>query len=263
MPAWAFMWGLAGAIFAGCRWLTWRRAAVAGVPWWRHAGYLIAWPGLDAVSFLTRPSAAPPAAREWVFAGIKTAVGLALFFLGGAVVPRDRVGLAGWIGMVGIVLTLHFGLFHLLSCAWRRLGVDAPPLMDRPLASDSVSEFWGRRWNRAFRDLTHALLFTPLRPRLGVRGALVTGFVFSGVVHDLVISLPARGGYGGPTIFFACQAVAMLAERSASGRRIGLGRGAAGRIFTAGVLLLPLPLLFHPPFVERVVVPFMHALGAA
>jgi hypothetical protein len=28
-------------------------------------------------------------------------------------------------------------------------------------------------------------------------------------------------------------------------------------------LLLPAPLLFHRPFVTRIIVPFMHALGAA
>ena len=33
--------------------------------------------------------------------------------------------------------------------------------------------------------------------------------------------------------------------------------------FTAAVLLLPLPCLFHRAFVERVVVPFLQAFGAA
>jgi hypothetical protein len=47
--------------------------------------------------------------------------------------------------MIGIVTTLHFGLFHLIACAWRTAGVDAQSLMNRPLASGSVSEFWGRR----------------------------------------------------------------------------------------------------------------------
>jgi len=36
-----------------------------------------------------------------------------------------------------------------------------------------------------------------------------------------------------------------------------------GRLFTAAVLLLPLPWLFHRAFVERVIVPFLDVLGAA
>jgi len=261
-PRWAFMWALAGSVYMGCKWLTWRRRQVNRVPWWRHAGYLLAWPGLDAATFLKGCSTAQPSLREWAFAAGKCVVGLALFFEGGALGSPDRRYLIGWIGMVGIVLTLHFGLFHLLSCAWRRIGVDARPLMDWPVASVSVSEFWGRRWNAAFRDLTHRFLFRPLAVWVGAPGAVVGAFVFSGVVHDVVISLPARGGYGGPTLFFAAQAGAMLLERSAFGGRLGLGRGLTGRVFTFGVLLLPLYCLFHPPFVERIVVPFMRALGA-
>ena len=262
-PRWTFMWALAGSIYFGCKWLTWRRTRADGIRWWKHAGYLIAWPGLDAAAFLTQSATVPPTGREWSAAGLKSSMGLALFFAGPAFAPTDNPYLVGWIGMVGTVLALHFGLFHMLSCAWRRVGVNARPLMDNPLRSESVTEFWGRRWNTAFRDLTHRFLFRPLMPWLGARGAIFGGFLFSGLVHDVVISLPARGGYGGPTLFFASQALAMLFERSAAGRRFGLGRGIAGRIFTAAVLLSPLYFLFHPAFVERIMVPFMRALGAA
>jgi alginate O-acetyltransferase complex protein AlgI len=262
-PRWAFMWTLASSIYFGCKWLTWRRTGAHGIPCWRHAGYLIAWPGLDAAAFLTQSTTARPTSREYCFAGLKSAIGLALFFAGASSISTHNRYLVGWIGMVGTVLSLHFGLFHLLSCGWRHVGVNARPLMDHPIRSVSLTEFWGRRWNTAFRDLTHRFLFRPLMPWLGARGAIVGGFVFSGLVHDVVISLPARGGYGGPTLYFASQALAMLFERSALGRRFGLGRGVVGRIFTMAVLLMPLYFLFHPPFVERIMVPFMRALGAA
>jgi len=177
-------------------------------------------------------------------------------------VAQDHAYLAGWVGMIGIVLALHFGSFHLLSCMWRAAGVQARPLMNRPLTSVGLGEFWGRRWNTAFRDLTHRFLFRPLAPWLGSRGAVFAGFVFSGVVHDLVISVPAKGGYGGPTLFFLVQGVAIVLERGSVGRRLGLGSGWRGWSFTMGSLLAPVVVLFHRPFVERIIVPFLQAIGA-
>ena len=88
------------------------------------------------------------------------------------------------------------------------------------------------------------------------------GFLFSGAIHDLVISVPAKGGYGGPTVFFALQGAGMLIERSAFGRRNGLGSGWPGRLFVLAALIVPEGLLFHRPFVVGIIVPFMRALGA-
>jgi alginate O-acetyltransferase complex protein AlgI len=140
--------------------------------------------------------------------------------------------------------------------------VQARPLMNRPLASTSLGEFWSRRWNTAFRDLTHQFLFRPFTARFGPRLGVLAGFLFSGVVHDIVISVPARGGYGGPTLFFAIQGAALMVERSAFGRAIGLGRGVRGRSFAMLVLIAPVGLLFHRPFVVGIMTPFMRALGA-
>jgi hypothetical protein len=92
---------------------------------------------------------------------------------------------------------------------------------------------------------------------------LAAGFLFSGIVHDVVISLPAGGGYGLPTLFFAMQGAAMLLERSSFGKSLGLGAGWRGRAFTALAILGPAPLLFHPWFLGRIVVPFMEAIGAS
>jgi alginate O-acetyltransferase complex protein AlgI len=262
-PRWAFMWLLAFTLYAGCKWLTWRRTPAPAASWGRHLAYLLAWPGLDAPTFLD-PAVKPsrqPAPREWTVATAKTLLGLALVFGVARLVPEDWPLARGWVGMVGIVMFLHFGLFHLLSCLWRSRGIEAVPLMHAPLASVSVSEFWGRRWNLAFRDLTHRFLFRPLTHRLGPRAALAIGFIFSGLIHDLVISVPAGAGYGLPTLFFLIQGLAIFGERSKVGRKLGLGRGWRGWLFTTVVLLAPVRLLFHRAFVLEIVVPFLQALG--
>ena len=135
--------------------------------------------------------------------------------------------------------------------------------MNWPVFAESVSEFWGKRWNTAFRDLTHRFLFRPLAAQLGARAGLFSGFLFSGVVHDLVISLPAGGGYGWPTLYFTTQGLGLLAERTSIGKGIGLGAGWRGRLFAALVIVGPAGGLFHLPFVREVVLPFLDALGAS
>jgi Membrane bound O-acyl transferase family len=264
-PRWVLMWTMAVAIYTGCKWLTWKLPAVRHVPSWKQAAYLLAWPGLDATSFLGESPVSDCLhcrSIEWLAAVGSFTFGVALLFAVAGLIPPDHPYVVGWIGMIGLVLILHFGVFHLLSCSWRSVGLQARPLMNRPLASTSLSEFWGRRWNTAFRDLTHRFLFRPCASWFGPRWGVFVGFLFSGIVHELVISVPARGGYGGPTVFFAIQGLAMVIERSPFGHQIGLGFGWAGRLFAVAVLIAPVGLLFHRPFVVGVIVPFMRALGA-
>jgi hypothetical protein len=264
-PRWAFMWVLCVALFAGVKWLTWWRTPAPDATLSRHIGYFLAWPGLDAKAFLHSGSllASPrPSTMEWVDAGAKLVAGVIIVWGIVRLIPEPHELTRGWVGMIGIVLALHFGPFHLLSCAWRSAGVDARRLMNAPLLAQSLSEFWGRRWNTAFRDLTYRFLFRPLTTGFGPRGGLAAGFVFSGLIHDLAISVPAGAGYGAPTLYFCLQVPAILLERSRIGQAAGLGSGWRGRLFTALVLIAPSGLLFHPPFVRNVVLPFLQALGA-
>jgi alginate O-acetyltransferase complex protein AlgI len=87
-------------------------------------------------------------------------------------------------------------------------------------------------------------------------------FILSGLIHDLVISLPARGGYGLPTLYFAIQGCGLVFERSTLGQRVGLGRGPRGRIFALGFTAGPAFWLFHPPFIRNVILPMLKAIGA-
>ena len=294
VPAWAFMWLLALAIFAACKWMTWRRAladarcqreesdfgihgasvcypkpAVA-----RSLGYLLAWVGMDGRAFLlsARPRSKPNT-QEWLFAGIKTVFGAALVWAIVRLVPSTAPLLRGWIGLTGMVFLLHFGLFHLLALVWQRAGVDAQPIMRAPVLAASVAEFWGRRWNLAFHQLAHELVFRPLRRKFGLPVVTLAVFLLSGLVHEAVISIPARGGYGGPTLYFLLQALAVLWERYGTCQKsmhmhkglapaIGSGFGWQGRLWTLACTAGPLGLLFHPPFVTRVILPFLQVIGA-
>jgi alginate O-acetyltransferase complex protein AlgI len=264
-PRWLFMWLMAGSVYFAFKVLTLSAAETAGVTTWRKWAYLFAWPGLHARRFLSadKSLAHPPRHFEWVEGAVNTFCGISLFWGAQHMIDPSSAMLLGWAGMIGTVLMLHFGSFQLLSCAWRSFGVDAPPLMKHPTRSTSLAQFWGARWNTAFRDLTHQFLFRPLAAKWGATAALVVGFVFSGVLHEFVITLPAGGGYGGPTLYFCLQAAAMLAERSRACHSFGRGRGWTGWLFAGLVLLLPAPLLFPTAFVVRIAAPFMAALGAA
>jgi alginate O-acetyltransferase complex protein AlgI len=267
LPDWARMWLMTMSLYGGFKWLTWRRAirhlAPSRPPITRSLAYLFLWPGMDAPRFLS--GAKPehrPKNKEWLRAVRNVVAGAVLvWFIAWRFMPR-RPSVVGWTGLVGIGLMLHFGLLHLLSLAWRSAGVDARPIMQCPASTTSLVDFWGSRWNTAFRDLAHQLVYRPLARRWGARPAMVAAFLLSGVLHDLAISIPARAGYGLPTLYFILQAIGLEIERSTFGRRWNLRSGMRGWFFAATLILAPVTLLFHPPFIRHVVIPFLKVLGA-
>jgi hypothetical protein len=261
---WEFMWCLCFAIFAGLKWLTWwKTRSRVHQETWRSVAYLLAWPGMDAEAFLDQSRrVARFAWQDWLKAILKTALGAALIWTVARHVPSDEPLVRGWTGMVGLILLLHFGSFEVISLVWRSIGVDARPIMSSPLRSTSLSEFWGERWNLGFRQLSYDLIFRPL---LKICGAVVASFLVflaSGLIHDFVISFPARGGYGLPTAYFILQGVGVTIERSNFGKRLALRNGLRGWLFTAVFTIAPLFWLFHPLFVLRVILPFMQAIHA-
>jgi hypothetical protein len=203
-----------------------------------------------------------PRTGEWLRAAAKFALGIALLWIAARLATVRPSLLAGWIGMVGIVLALHFGSFELLSLAWRRAGVEAMPVMQHPLRSASLAEFWGRRWNTAFHELAVRFTFRPLRAAIGVPAATVLVFLLSGLIHELVISVPAHAGYGLPTAYFVLQAGGVVVERTRAGKALGLGGGVRGRIFTAVWAGAPAFILFPPVFVRTIVLPMLARIGA-
>ena len=298
LAAWLYMWLLALAIFFGCKWLCLRRAHANGLTTSvsKKAAFFLAWIGMDAEAFFKKRSADTPVRSEvidqqagspsnagatspspigweragvraivpteWALASLKILLGVAFIWAGARFALRINPLLAGWTGMVGLILLLHFGLFHLLALAWRSAGVPVTPLMRAPLLSRSLGEFWGERWNTAFNELAARLLFRPLLRPLGVRSATMVVFLISGLIHDLIISVPARGGYGLPTLYFLLQGAGVLFERTKIARRFGLNRGIRAHAWTLLMTGAPIFWLFHPTFVRTVILPFLKSIGA-
>jgi alginate O-acetyltransferase complex protein AlgI len=264
LSPWVFMWLMALSIFGGCKWVTWRRALKTSprpsIP--RTLSYLLLWPGMDAMAFLN-PKATfregkmlyPRSAL--IYGCLSTVLG-GLLIWAATVVVILLPEVAGWMTMTGVALILHFGLFKLLALLWQRAGIPVLPVMRQPLKASSLAEFWSGRWNTAFTGLVHDLALRPLVRRLGINGAILGVFLISGLVHELVISLPARGGLGLPTGYFLLQGLGVILARE--GRRWGLNKGIRGRIYTALFTVGPVYWLFHPFFVQNVILPMLAAI---
>lgn len=265
LEPWVFMWSMALALGMIGKWLTWRDAVHhdALPTLGRVIGWFVAWPGLDGRAFLgvSRTELRPRQGwGESAVAVLKIAFGVVLIWFIHPRLEAHQALIAGWVGMIGIVFLLHFGLVHFMSVAWRAAGVDARPIMRWPVGATSLADFWGSRWNTAFSIPARRLLFRPALPVLGPEWAGFAVFVASGLLHELVISMPARSGWGLPTLFFLAQGLAIQFERSRVGRRMGLGRGLRGWAFVVLLAAGPAFWLFHPLFVERVMLPFLHFL---
>ncbi len=262
LPPWQAMWLGAISMFGCVKVLTLATctsAAEASAA--KRLGYLLLWPGMNARAFFDRSAhVAGPRAAEWVFAILKLSFGVALIRAAIVILP-DQLMLAGWIGFIGLILFFHMGVFHIASLGWRTGGVEAWPIIRWPILATSVSDFWGRRWNRAFRDLMFDWIFRPSTRLLGPVGAMLATFVVSGIVRELLITVPSRATYGGPTAYFLLQAIGLLIERGRLGRWLGIGSGLRGRIFCLLVVFAPIGLLFPAPFIRECIVPTLRAIA--
>ena len=261
--AWLHMWSIAIWMYAFFKWMT--------LAYGRHSKrfsiigsliYLFGWVGMNPDPFL---NASTKKSKQWnsslFIKGFRNlSIGVLLFF--GIHYSDTNLHfyynmpwlLQSWIICVGLIMVLHFGLFHLLAWFWQGMGYSVKPIMSNPLASQKISEFWGGRWNIAFKHIVSPFLFMPLKRKLGPSWGVFCTFLFSGLVHELAISLPAGAGYGLPTLYFLIQAVGMRIER------LNLS-WLPQKLFTYIMIIGPAFILFHPPFMKEIIIPFAVILG--
>jgi hypothetical protein len=160
--------------------------------------------------------------------------------------------------LIGLSLMLHFGLCNMLTGFWRTQGFQTDVLFRAPLHSQCLGEFWAQRWNLAFSQMTSIAVHRPLAGKFGNRIALAVAFLVSGLLHEMAISLPVKEGFGSPLLYFCIHGVLVSVEKSLAKKGNPI-RGAIGTVWTVFWLIVPIPLLFHRPFLEGVILPIVGA----
>jgi hypothetical protein len=261
--AWAMLAAVA-VLFAGTKALVvlrWRREEGGAFGCVRDAVCFTAlWPGMNPPAFL-RPGA--PAPRWWMEGAAACLAGAALLALAHVWIGAGwGLAGAGILVLAGFTLFLHFGAFTLVSAGYRAAGFGVARPLGNPFTARDLREFWGNRWNRPFIELTARLVVRPLLRSDALAGAgarrraAAVAFLWSGIVHEAAITLPIGEGCGGPTLYFAVQAAGWWIEDVLrEGGRWNTLPGWVRRVWLWGLVLCPLPLLFPPAFVFRVLFP--------
>jgi branched-subunit amino acid transport protein AzlD len=161
--------------------------------------------------------------------------------------------------LIALSLILHFGLLQIATGNLRYLGVPVTLLFKDPIRSKSLDEFWGKRWNVAFVELTTIAVLRPLKKRFGNSTAFWASFIFSGLLHELAISLPVKSGFGRPLLYFFLQAFLIIVIEKRFLKN--LSSPILKSLWVLACLLLPVFLLFHEQFIRQIIIPLAQYLN--
>lgn len=156
--------------------------------------------------------------------------------------------------LMGLSLILHFGILGISAGIWRLNGVNTYYLFKQPAKSKSLTEFWSKRWNIAFSEMTSIIIYRPLNKKYNNTLALILAFAFSGLLHELALSVPVNTGYGLPLLYFIIQAVIVLIEKRITRYNVSfLKNGVIAQAWVLFWLIAPIPLLFSKAFIKQIV----------
>jgi hypothetical protein len=219
--------------------------------------FAIAWFGMRPSLFEQLPASSLPSANLLIKGVSRIIIGILLLY---GSQRAEQVSLSAFfipqlLLLAGLSLILHFGILNLSTAVWRACGVNVSELFRAPYRSRSLKEFWGKRWNIAFSEMTALIAYRPLKAKIGVEQAVVLSFLFSGLLHEIAISLPVHAGYGFPMLYFVIHAVAMQLEAKSSFVKKIINHQTVSHLWVMMFLILPMPLLFRPEFIQQVLIP--------
>ncbi|XP_020259446.1 probable long-chain-alcohol O-fatty-acyltransferase 4 [Asparagus officinalis] len=93
------------------------------------------------------------------------------------------------------------------------LGLATEPQFKNPFGSDSLQDFWGRRWNLMVTSILRPSVYYPVRSRLGTDAGLMAAFLVSGLMHEIMFYyMTVERPSGEVSLFFVAQGLFTLAE---------------------------------------------------
>lgn len=222
--------------------------------------FSLGWFGMRPVLFENLPSKSL-LYFDLVIKGLsRIIIGLLLIYLSVLAEALPIYFLSELLLLAGLSLILHFGILNLATALWRSMGVDVRELFRSPFKSTSLKEFWGKRWNIAFSEMTALIAYRPLKNKVTPTAAMLISFLLSGALHEIAISFPVKSGYGLPFLYFFIHGTLMYAEdRSSMVKRI-ISNKVFSHVWVLGWLILPMPLLFHTKFIELVLKPLRSSI---
>ncbi len=245
------MLALVTALFLWCKLLvyhTWQLQTGRTLTGSHRALFFFPWPGMRPDAFLKTH---PNLLVAWAAALCYLISGVAVLCGAYTAAHAQVMWLAIPLLLLGLSFTVHFGLLGLIAAGLRGQGYRVRPPFLAPWKSRSLNEFWSQRWNRPFTELLTWTVYRPVATKWTRTHAVWAGFLASGLLHEVAISLPVQSGYGLPTLYFMLQAAGLHLETrwktNALWKLVGWWLW----------VLLPLPLVFHVRFIYEVLFPLI------
>ena len=184
----------------------------------------------------------PAAGARLALAGLVFLAALAVVRLAAALPDAGRLPVR-WLAGAVMGFAGFEALVALILGTSALAGLRPPVLHDRPYVSRSLTEFWGRRWNRVVSRALRDRCYEPVArwsPGLG----MIAAFAASALIHAYAaaVSLGSVAAAAWFT-FFMAQPALIAAERGLGARRWS---PLAGRAWTAAALAVVAPLFLEP-----------------
>jgi hypothetical protein len=119
----------------------------------------------------------------------------------------------------------------------------------KPYLASSLSEFWGKRWNRWVRDWLHTIASAISKKNKTV--TLFLAFFISGLFHEIMFALPyyitfQKSYFGYMSLFFMLQFLGVALEKRLFSKWPPLIK----RIYMWSFIILPSPLFINESFLR-------------